>query len=97
MLTTILRNFTKKIEYIFLLFLILSTIVLTTYFNHLKKIEKKNLNNFIDNIYLKKTLDNLFNNFQPRFINIEHQITEGENIINILQNYSIKGNETEKG
>ena len=89
----LIQNITKKLEYLLLSLIILLTVIFTTYYNYSQNIEEKNLNNLIKNIYLEKTFNNLFNNFQPRFLNIEHQITEGESLTSILNNYSINENE----
>ena len=45
--------------------------------------------NFINNIYLKKTLDEIINNLEPRYKNYNHRIKAGETFDNILENYSI--------
>ena len=80
----------KKIEFIILTLIILFTLTFTSFYNYKQNLYKKNLNNLINNIYLKKTFDNIFNNFQPKIINIEHKIQKGENFKKILQNYSVK-------
>ena len=52
----------KKIEFVPLIFIILITASLTTYFNYKKKIDNNNYNDFINNVYLKKTLNHVINN-----------------------------------
>ena len=80
----------KKIELIILTLIILFTLAFTSIYNYKENLYKKNVNNLINNIYLKKTFDNIFNNFQPKIINIEHKVQKGENFKKILQNYSVK-------
>mgnify|MGYP001353377511 CR=1 FL=1 len=44
--------------------------------------------NTINNIYLKKTINHILNNLEPRFKKIEHTVSSGETFDNILENYS---------
>ena len=57
---------------------------------HLILIIKKKINNqkysiFINNIYFKKTLDEIINNLEPKYKNYNHKIQEGETFDNILE------------
>ena len=71
----------KNIEILALILLILMTITLTSYFNYSKN---KTYNNFIDNIYLKKTLNHIVENLEPKYIKIKHRIKSGETFDKIL-------------
>ena len=42
---------------------------------------------------LKKHLNHIFNNLEPKFKKIEHKISEGETFDKILKNYSINKKE----
>ena len=90
----ILKNRIKKNFEIFGLFLlILITILSTTYFNHKKNDDIKTYNNFISNIYFKKTLENIINNLDPKYKKISHKIQSGETFDKILEGYSIEKKE----
>ncbi len=91
-----LKNFKNKIlkfEVLYLILLIFLTIVLTTYFNFSKNKNEEIYNNFIDNIYLKKTLNHIIDNLEPKYENIHHKIKSGETFDKILENYLIDKNE----
>ena len=85
----IINLFLKNQEIFLLIFAIISIVVATSYFNYQKKINDQKYNNFINNIYLKKTLDEIINNLEPRYKNYNHKIQAGETFDNILENYSI--------
>lgn len=87
------QNFVKNIEILSLVVLILITISSTSYFNYQKKNTNQNLYEFVNNIYLKKTLNNIFDNFEPRNKKIVHRINTGETIDKILQTYLIDTNQ----
>ena len=61
-------------------------IIITTsaIFNYQKKLKSQRYNGFIDNIYLKKTLNEIINNLEPRFKKYNHKIKSGETFNNIL-------------
>ena len=92
-----LKKFSKKIkikkEFFPLFAVIIITIALTSYFNHEKKINKTNYNNFIDNVYLKKTLNHIINNLEPKYKRIKHKIKSGETFDKILKEYEIDKDE----
>ncbi len=79
----------KNFEIFSLIFLILATALSTTYFNYKKKIDFETYNNFIENIYLKKTLNHLVNSLEPKYKKINHEIKNGETFDKILKSYSI--------
>ena len=83
----------KNLEILSILLLILLTISSTTYYNYKKKIIVQKTNNFINNIYLKKTLKYLINNLEPKYKKINHKIKPGETFDKILENYSINKKE----
>ena len=62
----------KNIEIIGLILLILSTALITIYFNHNKNLNSESYNNFINNIYLKKTLNHIINDLEPKYIKYNH-------------------------
>lgn len=86
-------NFVKNVEILSLVVIITITISSTSYFNYQKKNTNQNLYDFVNNIYLKKTLNNIFDNFEPKNKKIVHKINSGETIDKILQTYSIDTNQ----
>ena len=86
----------KNTEIIALGFLILITIISTTYYNSSKKKIYYNYKSIINNIYLKKTVNHLFNNLEPKFKIINHKVVQGETFDNILELYFIKGEEIQE-
>jgi murein DD-endopeptidase MepM/ murein hydrolase activator NlpD len=54
---------------------------------------KNQYNNFINNIYLKKTLNEIVNNLEPRYKKYNHKIKSGETFDKILSGYSIEKEE----
>jgi murein DD-endopeptidase MepM/ murein hydrolase activator NlpD len=93
MLKKISSKIKKKIEFFPLVAVIIITIALTNYFNHEKKVNKKNYNNFIDNVYLKKTLNHIIDNLEPKYKRIKHKIKSGETFDKILDEYEINKDE----
>ena len=86
----------KNFEIFLLLILILITAISTTFFNYQKKIQYDTFNNFIENIYLKKTLNHLINNLNPKYKKIKHKIQSGETFDKILKQYLIEKDEITK-
>ena len=79
----------KNLSIFSLILLIILTTISTNYYNYKKYVNLKNYNNFIDNIYLKKTLNHIINNLEPKYKRIKHQIKYGETFDKILNNYAI--------
>ena len=88
-----LNKFLKKIktntEIAALVLLLAITILSTTYYNFSKKKIYNNYKNIISNVYLKKTVNEIFNNLEPKFKKVTHKIIEGESFDQILENYSV--------
>jgi murein DD-endopeptidase MepM/ murein hydrolase activator NlpD len=83
------KLFSKNIEISSLIAFLLIIIITSTIFNHQKNLNSQRYNGLIDNIYLKKTLDEIINNLEPRFKKYNHKIKSGETFNNILESYSI--------
>ena len=96
MLKIIKHKIIKNLEIFLLIFLILITAISTSYFNFKKSKNQKNYNNFIGNIYFKKTLKEIINNLEPKYKKIKHKIKSGETFDKILESYSIKKDEITK-
>ena len=88
-----LKNKIRKNIHIFsLIFLTIITVASTSYFN-IKKNNPEIYNNFIDNIYFKKTLNHLVNNLEPKYKKVRHKIKAGETFDKILEGYLIEKSE----
>ena len=83
----------KNAEIFALSLLLFITIVSTTYYNYNKKKIYNNYKDTIDNIYLRKSIEHLLQNLEPRFKKIDHKIISGETFDKILENYSVKDDE----
>ena len=84
----------KKNSEIFSLFVIIViAVVSTSYYNYSKKKIYNNYKSTINNIYLKKTVDHLLNNLEPKFKKISHNVSPGETFDNILEQYFISKEE----
>ena len=83
----------RNTEIVALGILLLLTIISTTYYNNSKKKIYFNYKDIISNVYLKKTVNHLFDNLEPRFKVIHHKVSNGETFDNILGLYLIKEKE----
>ena len=84
----------KKNSEIFSLFVIIViAVVSTSYYNYSKKKIYNNYKTILNNIYLKKTLNYTFNNLEPRFKKISHNVSIGETFDNILKRYDLQESE----
>ena len=87
--TTIKKN--TEIFALALLFFV--TVASTTYYNFSKNKIYNNYKDTINNVYLKKTINHLFNNLEPRFKKINHKISMGETFDKILEKYAVSKKE----
>ena len=83
----------KNTEIVALGILLLLTIISTTYYNNSKKKIYFNYKDIINNVYLKKTVNHLFDKLEPRFKVVNHKVSNGETFDNILGLYSIREKE----
>ncbi len=83
----------QNLELFYVLLLILISIFITQIFELSKNQSSKEYIKLINNIYFKKTVKNIFGNFQPKFLSIEHKIRDSETINTILRSYNIPSNE----
>ena len=96
MLKKIKTKIKKNFEIYSLILLILITAFSTSYFNYNKNKNSEIYNDFIDNVYFKKTLESIISNLEPKYKKIKHKIRSGETFDKILENYSIEKNEITK-
>ena len=83
----------KNTEIFALSILVLIAVISTNYYNYNKNKILKEYKNLINNIYLKKSVESLLSNLEPKFKKINHRIKEGETFDSILKEYSIKDDE----
>ena len=93
MLKILLSKTKKNLKIFGLVLLIIFTAISTTYFNSTKKENLEIYNNFVDNIYFKKTLTHLVENLEPKYKKIKHKIKSGETFDKILENYLVQKKE----
>jgi murein DD-endopeptidase MepM/ murein hydrolase activator NlpD len=93
MLKKIKSSLLNNLKIFGLILLIIFTIIVATLSNHQKKISKSQNNNIVDNIYFKKTLNEIVNNLEPRYKKYNHKIKSGETFDKILNSYSINKDE----
>ena len=92
LLINILKNYYQLFLFGFLIIFTLA--ILYTY--NLSKLKNENkIDAFLNNIYLKKTVDNIFLNVKPKFKKINHKISKGESVGGILLSYSINKQDVE--
>ena len=96
MIKTFKNKIKKNLEIFGLIILIFITAISTSYFNYKKNLSSKTYNNFIDNVYLKKTLNHIVENLDPKYKKVKHKIKNGETFDKILENYSIEKSEIYK-
>ena len=93
MLKNLKNKIKKNIEIFGLVFLILLIATFTSYFNLKKRITSGTNENFIENIYFKKTLSHIIENLDPKYKKIKHKIKYGETFDKILKDYSVDDKE----
>ena len=86
----------KNKEPFLLIILFLFTIITTQTYNFNKKKINNNYINLINNIYFNKSLNYIFKNLEPKYIEIKHKISEGETFNKILKEYKIPEEEVKK-
>ncbi len=79
----------KNLEIFCLISVLLITVIFTSYYNYNKKIIINNYGDLLENVYLKKSINHLFNNLEPRFKKIEHVVNIGETFDRIMEQYSV--------
>ena len=70
-------------------------VIAMNYHNYKKSLNETNIKNLVNNVYFKKTLGNLFNQFDPKYERIYHNVLKGQSLSNIFDKYSLNKNELE--
>jgi len=79
----------KNLEFVFLIFIALTVIILIQTYNFIKDQKKNHFFSLLNNLYFEKTLNNVINNLDPKYVDIEHKVLYGENFSSILEMYEI--------
>ena len=88
--------FKKKTQLTLLLLLTFITITITNYHNNKKKASFEQTINLINNIYFKKSIQNIYSHLNAKFKKIDHIVSEGESLRQILSKYNIEEKEIVK-
>ena len=83
----------KNLELFILIATAVIVITLVQIFNLIKKEKTNHFFELLNNIYFEKTLHIITNNLDPKYIQIDHKILQGENFNNILEKYEIPKNQ----
>ena len=86
----------KNLEFVFLICTTIAVIVLVQIFNYIKDQKKSHFFDLLNNIYFEKTLHTFVNNLDPKYIDVKHKISLGENFNGILKKYEIPTSEINK-
>ena len=87
------KKIKKNLKIFGLIILIFTVAMITSYFNYNKKLNNQTYNNFVNNIYIKKTLSHIVDNLEPKYKKIKHKIKAGETFDKILENYLVEKSE----
>ena len=90
------RIIKKNLEFAFLLLTIIVTILSVRIYNVNKNVINQNYINLINNTYFQKSIKHVFDNLEPKFIDITHKVSKGETFNKILNNYKIPKSEIQK-
>ena len=90
------RIIKKNLELAFLLLAIIVTILSVRIYNVNKNVINQNYINLINNTYFQKSIKYVFDNLEPKFIEITHKVSKGETFNKILNNYKIPKSEIQK-
>ena len=83
----------KNLEFTFLLLLLIVTILSVRIYNVNKNVINQNYINLTNNTYFQKSIKYIFDNLEPKFVDITHIVSTGETLNKILNNYQIPKNE----
>ena len=93
MIKILKKKLNKNYEIFGLIVLIFITVLFTNFFNYKKKLNNEIYDSFINNVYFKKTLEQIVDNLEPKYKKIKHKIKSGETFDKILEYYSVNKKE----
>jgi len=80
---------------ILLIFLLFFTILITNFYSINKQNNENNLINFLNNSYLKKSLNLIINNLTPKFSYIDFEVEKGDTFEKIVKQLNLSPTEKE--
>ena len=86
----------KYIGVISIILLLLLSLISAHIYNSYKKNEMAEIEKLLKNIYLNKTINSIFESFEPRYIKVTYTVNEGDTIEKIFNNFEIDNNEKKK-
>ena len=91
------NNFNKIIKnnlyFIILISILFLAILATNYYTAVKSINEKNLINFLENSYLKKSVNLIANNLEPKFSYKSFKVEQGDTFEKIISNLKVPKSE----
>ena len=95
-LSRIQRVIKINLEFTFLLLAIIITIFSVRIYNVNKNVINQNYINLTNNTYFQKSIKHVFDNLEPKFIDITHKVSKGETFNKILNSYQVPKSEIQK-
>ena len=93
----LINKIRKKIRplshFVWLIILVLIVSFVTYFYDNNKKSQTQLLKNSFDNIYLQKTFAKITSELEPRFININYKVKQGDTYESIISEINISKNE----
>ena len=89
------RIIKNNLYLILLIFLLFFTILITNFYSINKENNKNNLINFLNNSYLKKSLNLIVNNLTPKFSYIDFEVEKGDTFEKIVKQLNLSPTEKE--
>ena len=89
------RIIKNNLYLILLIFLLVFTILITNFYSINKKNNEDHLINFLDNSYLKKSLNLIVNNLTPKFSYIDFEVEKGDTFEKVVKKLNLPLTEKE--
>jgi len=89
------RIIKNNLYLILLIFLLVFTILITNFYSINKKKNQDNLINFLNNSYLKKSLNLIVNNLTPKFSYIDFEVEKGDTFEKVVKKLNLPLTEKE--
>ena len=97
MIETNINKILSKYNYlIWLLFLIFLTVLVTFFYNQDKKKQISNLKKSLNNTYLKNSIKKITSELNPRYVNIEYTVKQGDTYESIINGLDVPNIEKKK-
>ena len=94
--TNINKILSKYNYFIWLLFLIFLTVLVTFFYNQDKKKQISNLKKSLNNTYLKNSIKKITSELNPRYVNIEYTVKQGDTYESIINGLDVPNIEKKK-